>query len=235
VGSGASEPVVIEPRSASLASDPESYGLSAEAVAVVHATQLMPSSNAVTFGISTATGIGVFETSSSGDWWGEVYLPSGALPLRVEMEACDSDAAGAILFGMARSVSPGASAANITPVGSTGATPGCAIFPVSVNAPATMNHGGTFLHLFLNYGSTSTTNKVNTFRVVYRLQVSPAPGVATFADVPVGHPQRQFIEAMVAAGITGGCGGGNYCPNDNVTRGQMAVFLAAALGLHFAP
>ena len=33
--------------------------------------------------------------------------------------------------------------------------------------------------------------------------------------------------------ITGGCGGGNFCPNANLTRRQMAVFLAKALGLHW--
>ena len=53
------------------------------------------------------------------------------------------------------------------------------------------------------------------------------------ADVPVGSPLHQFVEALFAAGITGGCGGGNYCPNAPITRGQMAVFLAVALGLHW--
>jgi hypothetical protein len=63
--------------------------------------------------------------------------------------------------------------------------------------------------------------------------VSPAPSVATFGDVPQGHPQFPFIEALVRAGITGGCGGANYCPDAAVTRGQLAVFLSAALGLHW--
>lgn len=67
----------------------------------------------------------------------------------------------------------------------------------------------------------------------YRLQVSPAPATATFSDVPVGAFAFQHIEALVASGITAGCGGGNYCPNNYVTRAQMAVFLAKALGLHF--
>ena len=31
-----------------------------------------------------------------------------------------------------------------------------------------------------------------------------------------------------AEGITGGCGGGNYCPDNPVTRAQMAVFLLKA-------
>jgi hypothetical protein len=70
-------------------------------------------------------------------------------------------------------------------------------------------------------------------RIYYALRVSPPPGAATFADVPVGSPLHQFVEALFAAGITGGCGGGNYCPNAPITRGQMAVFLAVALGLHW--
>jgi hypothetical protein len=71
-------------------------------------------------------------------------------------------------------------------------------------------------------------------RAAWNRQVSPAPGVATFTDVPTSHPQFQFIEALVAAGITAGCGGGNYCPTNPLTRGQMAVFLAKALGLHWS-
>jgi hypothetical protein len=63
--------------------------------------------------------------------------------------------------------------------------------------------------------------------------VSPAPATATFNDVPTSHPFFQYVEALAASGITGGCGGGNYCPNNPVTRGQMAVFLAKALGLHW--
>lgn len=44
---------------------------------------------------------------------------------------------------------------------------------------------------------------------------------------------QNAIKALAFSGITGGCGGGSYCPNDPVTRGQMAVFLAKALGLHY--
>ena len=44
---------------------------------------------------------------------------------------------------------------------------------------------------------------------------------------------RQQINALASAGITGGCGGDSpsYCPDDVVTRGQMAVLPARALGL----
>ena len=68
-------------------------------------------------------------------------------------------------------------------------------------------------------------------RIFYRRQVSPAPAAATFSDVPTTDGRFRFVEALVAAGITGGCGGGLYCPEAPVTRGQMAVFLGVALGL----
>jgi hypothetical protein len=54
--------------------------------------------------------------------------------------------------------------------------------------------------------------------------------VGRFADVPIEHPFCGFIERMADDGITGGCGGNNFCPNDPVTRGQMAVFIEVALG-----
>jgi hypothetical protein len=44
-----------------------------------------------------------------------------------------------------------------------------------------------------------------------------------------------FIEDFAAKGITGGCGNGNFCPDGIVTRGQMAVFIEAALGVTPAP
>ena len=63
--------------------------------------------------------------------------------------------------------------------------------------------------------------------------VSPAPSTATFADVPPSHPFFQFIEALAAAGITTGCGNGNFCPDQPILRKQEAAFVAKALGLHW--
>lgn len=47
----------------------------------------------------------------------------------------------------------------------------------------------------------------------WQRQVAPAPLTATFDDVPTGHAFFQHIEALVGSGITGGCGGGSYCPD----------------------
>jgi hypothetical protein len=46
-----------------------------------------------------------------------------------------------------------------------------------------------------------------------------------FADVPCPSPFADWVEQLAAEGVTGGCGGGSYCPSDSVTRAQMAVFL----------
>jgi len=75
--------------------------------------------------------------------------------------------------------------------------------------------------------------KAGKFEITWKRQVSPAPAAATFADVPTDHPYFQFVEALAKSEITGGCGDGNYCPDAPLTRGQMAVFLAKALGLQW--
>jgi hypothetical protein len=69
--------------------------------------------------------------------------------------------------------------------------------------------------------------------VYYTLQISPAPGAATFNDVPLGAPFFQEIEALAASGITTGYGDGSFRPNNNVTRAAVAAWLSRALGLHW--
>jgi uncharacterized repeat protein (TIGR03803 family) len=51
---------------------------------------------------------------------------------------------------------------------------------------------------------------------------------ADFTDVAQGALFHGDIERIFRAGITGGCGGGNYCPGSAVARQQMAVFLLKA-------
>jgi hypothetical protein len=71
-------------------------------------------------------------------------------------------------------------------------------------------------------------------RITWKRAVSPPSEAPVFVDVPDGDPFRQYIEALAASGITAGCGNGNYCPDATLTRRQMAVFLAKALGLHWS-
>jgi len=58
----------------------------------------------------------------------------------------------------------------------------------------------------------------------------------TFNDVPPDFWASSFIDILAANGVSAGCGGGNYCPDDTVTRAQMAVFLERGMkGSGFSP
>jgi len=56
----------------------------------------------------------------------------------------------------------------------------------------------------------------------------PPPCTGVFADVPCPGGFADWIEALAAEGITGGCGGGSFCPAAPVRRDQMAAFLLKA-------
>lgn len=59
----------------------------------------------------------------------------------------------------------------------------------------------------------------------------PAPAGGVFNDVDLGYWAVAWIEQLAAEGITGGCGDGNFCPDDPVTRAEMAVFLVRTFAL----
>lgn len=61
-------------------------------------------------------------------------------------------------------------------------------------------------------------------------ELAPATS-AGFVDVPANNPHAADIDAIAAASITLGCGGGSYCPLDPVRRDQMASFLRRGLDL----
>jgi hypothetical protein len=52
----------------------------------------------------------------------------------------------------------------------------------------------------------------------------------SFSDVPLTSMFYNEIGKLSARGVTVGCGNGQFCPNDPVTREQMAAFIVRALG-----
>ncbi len=60
----------------------------------------------------------------------------------------------------------------------------------------------------------------------------PPVGTGTgFSDVPADYWAAAWIKQLAAEGITSGCGSGIYCPDNPVTRAQMAVFLDKTFNL----
>ena len=58
-----------------------------------------------------------------------------------------------------------------------------------------------------------------------------APATSIFTDVPTTYWAAGWINQLAAEGITTGCGSGDYCPENPVTRAQMAAFLVRAFNL----
>ncbi len=175
-----------------------------------------------------------YRTGGSASWFNApLNLPSGAHIDGVAFELYDNDPdfeistyLGINIGSLAGTNTTFANAAN------TSGTPGWT-YVTSGALNITVDNFNNSYFLQASMSANGGQHKLRRALVYYHLQVSLAPVVATFGDVPNTHPQFQFIEALVAAGITSGCGGGNYCPNNPLTRGQMAVFLSKLVGLYW--
>ncbi len=85
-------------------------------------------------------------------------------------------------------------------------------YEVAVSAPAVrpIQHWDSQLQENLNIGVPKT----------WTLHIGES-----FPDVPTSHEFYTFVETVFHNGVTAGCADGGYCPEDPVTRAQMAVFL----------
>ena len=171
--------------------------------------------------------------TSAGYFIGVAHLPQGAQIVSIELEACDDSGGTEVNSTLLRAPLQGGTTTLAMVATGLGATPGCLFTSADLGTPETVNNSSDKYVVYASHGSHDGTTTFGAVRIRYRLQVSPAPAVATFGDVPTSDPAFQFIEALAASGITAGCGGGNYCPDAPLTRRQMSVFLARALGLHW--
>jgi len=175
-------------------------------------------------------------------------FPLGAVIGVVCLQAYDSTAAASISVGMWRFEQPVNAAGTpyvdfVAPWVATGDswadgyTTVCSSAGVQVQTYGDVDGNGSLGRISYAVGvrvqESGSSLKFGTVSIQWVRQISPAPATATFADVPVGSFGFQHIEALADSGITAGCGGGNFCPDAPLTRAQMAVFLAKALGLHF--
>ncbi len=176
--------------------------------------------------------------SGSGIFVAVPQLPSGALVSGVEFDWCDTSAASDLQFQV---LSSGYTGESIDVLGSTASSGslGCSFTTVTLGAPFTISNDGTQFILQATAPTHDGTTSISGAVVRYVLQVSPAPATPSFNDVPTNDQGYQYIQALLASGITGGCGGNPpfpppvYCPDSFVTRRQMAIFIAKALGLQW--
>ena len=167
--------------------------------------------------------------SAAGEnWIAGVRLPSGARIAGLEVGGCDNGV-GSMTVVLFRCADPDGGCSQIATVTPTG-TPPCTYTSARVTAA---NNVDNLTYSYVVEALLGASQSLRSVRVFYTKPVSPAPATATFGDVPTTDSRFRFVEALVAAGVTGGCGNGNYCPDAALTRGQMAVFLSTALGLYW--
>lgn len=223
-------PVVVAPQEAGR-DDPSAWGPSATTTFRIPAWAFQP----VEFGnqFSIQGGFNRF-IAAGGVAFAPVMIPEGALVTAVQVTACDESPNEEVTWALIALDATAATEIGLSSLGTTSvaAIPGCGVFNLNLSSPHTINNTQIY-YVAVGNSPTPGTVRYSSAAVRYKLQVSPPPGMATFNDVPLGHPQRPFIEALFASGITSGCGSGNYCPDAPLTRGQMAVFLSVALGLHW--
>lgn len=117
-------------------------------------------------------------------------------------------------------------------------TPPACVTPIFSDVPCSHPYA-TWINEIANEGITSgcapgvfcpdgsvTRSQMAVFLLVAVGATPPPCPPSTFADVPAGSPFCKWINEIAARGITAGCGGGNFCPEGLVLRGQMAVFLS---------
>jgi hypothetical protein len=199
--------------------------------------------------LTTYTVDGYVGWTTPGYMWAPVFLSSGAAIDWMDTYYCDNNTTGtgtlspaAINFWLTRYTGyddatrsfediPSASQQSVDGTGT-----GCQYASTLISPSHTVNNdahtgGGQYVVVVQPTATAGLAFKAVDFW--WRRQISPAPATASFTDVPTTYQFFQQIEALKAAGITSGCTATTFCPNDPITRGQMAAFLARALGLYW--
>ena len=214
----------------------ESFGQNFQATWIA-AQEFSPADSGITYNRGPA-GIGSFRCRTAGaSFWFDAHirLPSGARLAIARIFYDDSDADGRVWFWIDR-----------TTVNETSGVPwNISQFFGPLQSPVGIGRWG------------NTAGNVN-ITIANRLQIltgrfrsdgagSCFAGVRLFwnRQIRTGLPNpfvdigflpavfQDSIKALAASGITTGTTPTTYSPNNNVTRAQMAVFLARALGLYW--
>lgn len=216
------------------------FGLHGTSTFVVSGLAVQPENQAVVYDrdvqAGTITcGVGVLED----DFAAQVDLPSGARLTGMTVYGSDTSLLNDPTFTVYQYCNTGSGPQQVSiPLSATvtNGYSGGAFAVASEQVAHTVDNSDCVYSFVADFASTLTCDAGTGLHLAalhYKRQISPAPATQTFTDVAPGHQFFPEIEALAASGITGGCSAGQYCPDAPLTRGQMAAFLARALGLHW--
>src|SRR5262249_6163965 len=161
------------------------WGTSQPVTRTVNAWDFSPASSDLTWSISS--NLHRYGTNS-GYFYAGLDVPDGALILSIELEACDSSSGSQVIGELRRSTPTLAGYDTLVTVATgVAAMPLCGRYFIELPSPETVDNETYTYSLVANTGSIPQTT-FGAIRMRYQLQVSPAPAVATFNDVPVSDP-----------------------------------------------
>jgi hypothetical protein len=164
----------------------------------------------------------------------EAHPRNGAILMGAYLDACNDN--GSAIMSMSLT-STDILGNNPTPVGGLTLPPmsGCVSSYVDVSAAGYVADDAT-KHLIARVvlGSGDETNSFASVRLLWDQAGFAYPPTPYFNDVPDTHPFYKFIQKMRELNVTGGCSSSPplYCPDQTLTRGQMAVFIIRATMLN---
>lgn len=209
------------------------WGTTNDTLVTITAWDFQPLNSSMTTstGLPGTPGMRFFDTAG-GELLAGIRVPTGALIESITINACNTNPTMAIDVHLMQLTDPSGPAPAIRsfPVP---ANSGCGSTTYAVPNPPAIDNATSTYALDISMQSGDSTLAFRSVKIAYRLQVSPAPAVPSFNDVPQADYGFQYIEALKAAGLVNGCGGGNFCPDNPLTRRQAAIILARALGLNF--
>jgi hypothetical protein len=214
---------------------PPDWGTGATSYDNIGAAEFLPKDSISTYGTFVSPA-GRYATSSGARFQATPHIPGGALLTYLELDYCDTDASDALTLSLYDCDYLGICSNQLGFISTPVSTPDCSNYMWVDLSPVnyTVSNNSRRLLLEITTGSGTIDKSFYGAIVGYKLQVSQPPPTPSFNDVPVTDFGYQYIEALYASGITGGCGGGNFCPDSPVTRRQMAIFIAKALGLSWS-
>lgn len=206
------------------------YGTAATSATTLHSSAFLPNESATGY-VRVGTWNYRSAAAADGQFSAPLTLPQGADVNLVRFYLCDDSTDAGMILGLQRCPQDG-SACNFVTLASTSgsAADGC---EVVTGAGFEVDNTQYHYRLLITDTDGSNDTRFKAVQLEWARRLSPPPASATFDDVPVGDDLHQYVELLAAAGITAGCGGGDFCPDQPVTRGRLALLFARALGLHY--
>ncbi len=211
--------------------DPRAYGTVHWTIDRIGAPDFTPVNSRTDY---ESNGSLLYSYGGAGIFHASAHVPKGALLTFFDLDYCDNVDGGTVEAWLytAPHTNP-SSSTNLSHLISTTQNSCTSAYEDLTAQNVTFNPNTDDIYVEVETHGGFLDSSFSGVSIFYQLQVSPAPATATFADVPTNHPYFKFIEALASSGVTKGCGSSPliFCPNQTITRQEVATWIAKALGL----